>query len=846
MRALRSFTVRARLPEALIPLQELAFNLRWSWDNRTRDLFRWVDPQIWELTFHDPVRLLSLVGRQRLDQLAADPAFMGFLGEMNADLHRYLEAPRWFQNSPASPLRSVAYFSPEFGIAEALPQYSGGLGVLAGDHLKAASSLGVPLVGVGLMYRMGYFRQRLDSDGWQEERYPVLDPHGMALELVEGATVSVDLAGASLEAQVWLAQVGRVKLYMLDADVDANDDELRAVTDRLYGGGSEHRVRQEILLGIGGVRALEAVGTDTQVFHTNEGHAGFLGLERIRKLITSHGLSWEEAIEAVRSGTVFTTHTPVSAGIDRFPRDLMETYFSGWADECGVSIDTLMSLGHFPGESPTDPFNMAVMGLRLAGKSNGVARLHGQTSREMFQSLWSHVPTEEVPIGSITNGVHGRTWVSSQMDDLYSKYVSPAWDDAGSEEWARIDDARDDELWRAREQGREALVNFVRERFRKSLQDRGVSVSDAAWTDDVLDPRFLIVGFSRRFATYKRATLLLSQPERLRSLLLDEHQPLQLVFAGKAHPADDLGKDMISQIVRFSRDPAVRHRIAFVEDYDISVARMLYQGCDVWLNTPRRPMEASGTSGEKAALNGALNCSILDGWWDEMFDGANGWAISSAEAISDVDHRDEVEANSLFEIIERQIIPLYYDRRGGRFPRAWVGRIKASLRSLGPEVMASRMVRDYFREMYEPIATQSDALASDGYARARALSAWKRRVVAAWPDVKVVDVESDTSQATVDLGGEREVTVEVHLGSLTTDDVAVELLHGPVAAGDELSGTEIVRLQLSAPAGSRPEPVRYRGRFGCDQAGRHGYTVRIVPSHPDLAVPIEMGCVAWA
>jgi starch phosphorylase len=805
-----------------------------------------VDPQIWELTFHDPVRLLSLVGRQRLDQLAADPAFMGFLGEMNADLHRYLEAPRWFQNSPASPLRSVAYFSPEFGIAEALPQYSGGLGVLAGDHLKAASSLGVPLVGVGLMYRMGYFRQRLDSDGWQEERYPVLDPHGMALELVEGATVSVDLAGASLEAQVWLAQVGRVKLYMLDADVDANDDELRAVTDRLYGGGSEHRVRQEILLGIGGVRALEAVGTDTQVFHTNEGHAGFLGLERIRKLITSHGLSWEEAIEAVRSGTVFTTHTPVSAGIDRFPRDLMETYFSGWADECGVSIDTLMSLGHFPGESPTDPFNMAVMGLRLAGKSNGVARLHGQTSREMFQSLWSHVPTEEVPIGSITNGVHGRTWVSSQMDDLYSKYVSPAWDDAGSEEWARIDDARDDELWRAREQGREALVNFVRERFRKSLQDRGVSVSDAAWTDDVLDPRFLIVGFSRRFATYKRATLLLSQPERLRSLLLDEHQPLQLVFAGKAHPADDLGKDMISQIVRFSRDPAVRHRIAFVEDYDISVARMLYQGCDVWLNTPRRPMEASGTSGEKAALNGALNCSILDGWWDEMFDGANGWAISSAEAISDVDHRDEVEANSLFEIIERQIIPLYYDRRGGRFPRAWVGRIKASLRSLGPEVMASRMVRDYFREMYEPIATQSDALASDGYARARALSAWKRRVVAAWPDVKVVDVESDTSQATVDLGGEREVTVEVHLGSLTTDDVAVELLHGPVAAGDELSGTEIVRLQLSAPAGSRPEPVRYRGRFGCDQAGRHGYTVRIVPSHPDLAVPIEMGCVAWA
>ncbi len=852
--------MRARLPEALGPLQELAFNLRWSWDHRTRDLFRWVDPQIWELTFHDPVRLLSLVGRQRLEQLAADPAFMGFLGEMHDDLHRYLEAPRWFQNRAVSPLRGVAYFSPEFGIAEALPQYSGGLGVLAGDHLKAASSLGIPLTGVGLMYRLGYFRQHLDADGWQEERYPILDPHGMALELVDGVRVSVDIAGALLEAQVWRARVGRIDLYLLDADVDTNDDELRAVTDRLYGGGSEHRVRQEILLGIGGVRALEAAGVETQVFHTNEGHAGFLGLERIRKLITTEGLRWDEAIEAARSGTLFTTHTPVAAGIDRFPRALMERYFSRWADECAISIDTLMSLGHFPGENPTEPFNMAVMGLRLAAKSNGVARLHGRTSREMFQPLWPTVPPEETPIGSITNGVHGRTWVSSQMDDLFSKYVSPAWDEAGPGEWARINDARDDELWRAREQGRDALVSFVRERLRKALQDRGVSVSDAAWTDEILDPRYLIVGFSRRFATYKRATLLLSQPDRLRALLLNEQRPVQLVFAGKAHPADDLGKEMIAQIVRFSRDPTVRHRITFIEDYDISVARMMYQGSDVWLNTPRRPMEASGTSGEKAALNGALNCSILDGWWDEMFDGSNGWAISSAEAITDVEHRDEVEANSLFELLERQIVPLFYNRGGGRFPRDWVTRVKASLRSLGPKVMASRMVRDYLGEMYEPIAAQSDALAADGHARARALAAWKKRVTVAWPEVKV-EVEPDVAVGLVDLGAEREVTALVHLGSLTTDDVAVELLHGPVAAGDELTETEVVRLQLAdagvgaaKDSGAGADPggaggaggvVRYRGRFSCDQAGRHGYAVRVVPYHRDLVVPVEMGCVTW-
>ncbi len=511
-----------------------------------------------------------------------------------------------------------------------------------------------------------------------------------------------------------------------------------------------------------------------------------------------------------------------------------------------MTIDTLMSLGHFPDEPPNAPFNMAVMGLRLAGQSNGVAKLHGKTSREMFHELWPLVPVEETPIGSITNGVHGRTWVASQMGDLYSKYVSPAWDEAGGEEWDRIDDARDDELWRVREQGREALISFVRDRMRASLLDRGVSLTDAEWVDEILDPRFLIVGFSRRFATYKRATLLLSQPDRLRALLLDEQRPLQLVFAGKAHPADDLGKEMIAQIARFSHDPAVRHRFTFIEDYDISVARMMYQGSDVWLNTPRRPMEASGTSGEKAALNGALNCSILDGWWDEMFDGNNGWAISSAEGITDLAHRDEIEANSLFEVLERQIIPLFYDRSGARFPRGWATRMKASIRSLGPKVLASRMVRDYLEEMYEPTAKQSDLLAARGFARARELAAWKSRVLAAWPDVKVVDVDADVPAGPVDLGGEREVTVEVILGSLTTDDVAVELLHGPVVPGDELVSVEVVRLALESPASSPSGAVRYKGSFRCDTAGRHGYTVRIVPSHPDLGSPLEMGCIAWA
>ncbi|MGH9281488.1 MAG: alpha-glucan family phosphorylase [Acidimicrobiales bacterium] len=843
MKALRSFTVRAKLPPALAPLHELAMNLQWSWDGHTRNLFRWIDPATWEVTGHDPVRLLGLVGRERLEALAKDRAFMAFLTEVHGDLRTHLEAPLWFQDRAAGPLRAVAYFSPEFGIAEALPQYSGGLGVLAGDHLKAASGLGVPLIGVGLFYRQGYFRQELNADGWQQERYPSLDPHAMALTLVEGAEVSVDLAGTELHAQIWRADVGRVRLYLLDADVDENGAEGRLVTDRLYGGGTEHRLRQEILLGIGGVRVLDAMEETTQVFHTNEGHAGFLGLERIHRLMSGERLSFAEAVEAVRAGTIFTTHTPVPAGIDRFPRELMERYFKPWADACGVKFDELMALGHFPGEPADTPFNMAVMGLRLAGMSNGVSKLHGQVSRAMFSALWPDVPPEEGPVTSVTNGVHARTWVSDDMDDLLSRHMVPSWDEADAEMWSRVANARDDEVWRVREQNRERLVGFVRQRLRSAALARGVSESDVAWCDEVFDPRILTIGFARRFAAYKRATLLFSQPERLKALLLSPEHPVQIVYAGKSHPADDIGKEMIRQIVQFSRDPAVRHRIAFVEDYDIAVARTLLQGSDVWLNNPRRPQEACGTSGEKAALNGALNCSILDGWWDEMFDGENGWAISSAETIEDHARRDEVEANSLFEILEHQIVPLFYQRTEGFVPRRWVRRIKSSLVSLGPRATASRMVRDYVEQLYVPTAARADAIAAGGHARARALAQWKQRVTAHWDQVRIEGVESDAGVA--DLGTERTVEAAVSLGSLTTDDVAVQLAFGPVGPTDEIVAPHVVAMELDGHDGD-PARYRYEARFTLEQAGRYGYTVRVVPSHPDLATPVELGCVTWA
>ncbi len=842
MKALHSFTVRSKLPEPLEPLHELAMNLRWAWDGRTRDLFRWVDPAMWDAERHDPVRLLGLVSRARLETLATDPAFMSFLEEVHGDLERYLSASSWFQVRNGSDLRSVAYFSPEFGIAEALPQYSGGLGVLAGDYLKAASGLGLPLVGMGLFYRQGYFRQELNVDGWQQERYPVLDPHAMALTLVEGARVVVELAGVPLVAQVWRADVGRVRLYLLDTDIDENDPEGRLVTDRLYGGATEHRIRQEILLGVGGVRALDAVGVEPQVFHTNEGHAGFLGLERIRRLITEEGMSFAEAVEAVRSGTIFTTHTPVPAGIDRFPRELMLRYFKAWADECDVGFDQLMALGQLPGEPLEAPFNMAVMGLRLAGMANGVSQLHGEVSRKMFHALWPEVAPEEAPIGSVTNGVHDRTWVSPEMDDLLARYIVPGWNQADPAAWARLDTARDDELWRVREQGRERLVAFVRQRLKTSVLARGASQSDAAWCEEVLDPRILTIGFARRFAAYKRATLMLSQPERLKALLLSPDRPVQLVFAGKAHPADDTGKEIIRQIVQFSRDPEVRHRMVFVEDYDIAVARVLYQGCDVWLNNPRRPLEACGTSGEKAALNGALNCSILDGWWAEMFDGENGWAISSAETYEDLARRDEVEANSLYDILETQVVPLFYERLEGPVPRKWARRMKASLISLGPRVVASRMVRDYVEQMYEPVARRSDAMRASGYARARSLAAWKARVLAGWNEVHVDSVESGAAVA--ELGATQTVAASVRLGPLSDGDVAVQLLHGAVGPHDEISDVSLTDMHRSGHG--EDGVLRYVGRFSCEQAGRYGYAVRVVPAHLDLVTPVEMGCVAWA
>ncbi len=864
-------------------------NLRWSWHAQTRELFAAIDLASRELAQQDPVALLASVAQTRLTALAADAAFLRRLAEASDDLRDYLAEPRWYQaETGAGRLpAAIAYFSPEYGITAALPQYSGGLGILAGDHLKAASDLGVPLIGVGLLYRHGYFTQSLSIEGWQAERYPASDPNGLPLTLLRdeagnAVRVCVGLAdGTALAAQIWVAQVGRVPLLLLDSYVEENSPDLQEITDRLYGGGTEHRLRQELLLGIGGVRAVRAYCAITghpapEVFHTNEGHAGFLGLERIREYL-EQGLDFDVALELCRAGTVFTTHTPVPAGIDRFPRDLVAGQFTGPAGPgdqaysaayafaatnatahdagraAGLPLDRVLALGAetFADGDPA-VFNMAVMGMRLAQRVNGVSELHGKVSRSMFTGLWPGFDEDEVPITSITNGVHAPTWVAPELIAMASEdhadagAADPADDPAFWERAAR-DPAR---VWELRRLLRARLVAEARRRLRASWRQRGASDAELIWTDTVLDDDVLTIGFARRVPSYKRLTMMLHDPARLTALLLDRDRPVQIVVAGKAHPADDGGKQLIQQLVRFADHPQVRHRIVFLPDYDMAMARTLVQGCDVWLNNPLRPLEACGTSGMKAALNGGLNLSVLDGWWDEWYDGQNGWAIPSADGVTDPARRDEVEAAALYDLIGQSVAPLFYDTSKDGLPARWLEMVSHTLRTLGPRALATRMVRQYVTQMYAPAAVSSRRLegSADGTAGngepfdgARQLAAWKHRVTTAWPEVKVGHVEADDGDLSP--GGRLTVRASVTLGSLAPDDVTVEVVYGRAGESDEI--IDPVRSPLRLDAAATPDgTARYVGEAELGKPGPFGYTVRVLPSHQLLAGPAELGLVA--
>ncbi len=846
--------MHAAYPPELAELGTIVANLRWSWHAESVDLLASVDPDLWRSTGHDPGHMLAMVTPQRYRQLAGDRKFLRRLADLSDDLSEYLTQPRWYQQQQAQrPLpETIGYFSPEFGITEVLPQYSGGLGILAGDHLKAASDLGVPIIGVGLLYGAGYFRQSLSRDGWQLEHYPSLDPQGLpitALTDADGSPVRVSIAlpgSRTLHAAVWVAQVGRVPLLLLDSDIEDNDAEARLVTDRLYGGGPDHRLEQELLLGVGGVRAIRAYCAATgaaapSVFHTNEGHAGFLGVERIRELVETEGLGFDEALQAVRAGTVFTTHTPVPAGIDRFLRDLVAAHLSDLATHASMPAERILALG---AEQDPTIFNMAHMGLRLGQRANGVSLLHGEVSRGMFADLWPGFDTDDVPITSVTNGVHAPTWMSREILDVVEREVGAA-TIANGGDWDRVDRIGDAELWRVRNVLRERLVTEIRRRVHASGVQRGFGEAELGWVANAFDPDVLTMGFARRVPSYKRLTLMLRDPARLKKLLLDPERPVQIVIAGKSHPADDGGKQLIAQMVRFADDPEVRHRITFLPDYDIGMARYLYWGVDVWLNNPLRPLEACGTSGMKAALNGALNLSIMDGWWDEWFDGDNGWAIPSADGTADPDRRDDVEAHALYDLVENNVAPRFYDRTGdGGVPVRWVQMVRHTLKSLGPKVLASRMVAEYVDRLYAPAGESSQRMSADDYAAARELAAWTARVRDAWPAVAVLHVDSQLSgQGGAQVGDTMSLRAEVALGGLDPEDVTVEAVFGAVDPEDRLVSTSVAPLTIE---GAVDGTVRYEGDVPLETTGPFGYTVQVLPENPLLASSAELGVVATA
>jgi glycogen phosphorylase len=852
MKPIATFKVRPSLPEALKPLLPIAYNLRWSWDHAAIDLFRRLDRDLWETAGHNPVRVLGSLDQSVLESAANDDSFLSHLHGVSERLDAYLSSKgTWYHREHAADSDLlIAYFSLEFGVTECLSIFAGGLGVLAGDHLKASSDLGLPLVGVGLLYQEGYFRQYLNAAGWQQEATEDNDFHVLPIELVPNVQLHLQLPDGEVTARVWRAAVGRITLYLLDTNVPGNRPEHRAVTAQLYGGDLDMRIKQEMLLGVGGVRALDALGLRPTVYHMNEGHSAFLALELIRGLMENQHLSFTEATLLASSSMIFTTHTPVPAGHDYFPAGQMDHFFGDALRRLGVSRHDFLALGRQDASNDNEDFCMTVLALRMAAFSNAVSKLHGSVSRSMWNSIWRGLPESEVPIGYVTNGVHFRSWVSFEMNQLYDRYLGPKWreEPADPKLWQRTQSIPAGELWRTHERRRERLVGFARRRLQAQLKNRGASQSAIDEAEEVLSPDALTIGFARRFATYKRATLLLRDPERLARILNDAHRPVQIIYAGKAHPRDQWGKQFIKTIIDLAARPEFRRRLVFLEDYDVAITRYMVQGCDVWLNTPLRPQEASGTSGMKAQANGVLNVSTLDGWWDEAWQmgldsGTEvGWAIGKGESYQDPGYQDQVEAEALYQLLEKEIVPAFYERRADGLPRKWIDRMKTSIIRLCPEFNMHRMVMQYTDEYYLAAHRRHLRLRADNTARARNLAAWRTRVEAAWPRLQIKSVSNGNGE--FNLGNELPVSASVFLDVLTPDDVSVQILSGRVDAHGEIKSPEITPMESCANEDNNC--YRFQASLHTAKSGFFGYALRILPHHPDAVTPFMPLLITWA
>jgi len=851
MNQVRSFTVLPALPDTLKPLRDLAYNLWWTWNPDAIELFRRLDVDMWRELKHSPVGMLARLPQERLDRLARDPAYIASLSRVLDSLEVYIKRPGWFdENYCNEPLGTIAYFSAEFGLHECLPIYSGGLGVLAGDHLKSASDLGLPLIGMGLLYRQGYFHQYLTNDGYQFEDYPDLDFSLLPVTPVQDEDgkqlfITVDVGGRAVNVNIWKTQVGKIPLYLLDTNVPSNRPDDRDINARLYGGDQEMRIRQEIVLGIGGMRALAALGIDPAVCHMNEGHSAFLAVERVKQRMKRNNLNFEEAREIVATGTVFTTHTPIPAGIDTFPSPLVSKYLSSYCRDVGIGVEKLIELGRKNPIDSNEPFSMAVLALRLSYLSNGVSQIHGDVSRKMFSNVYPGVPIPEVPITSVTNGVHIRSWLARDMTHLFDQYLGPQWADDPFNEavWQRVDLIPDAELWRYHERLRERLVGFARRRLKQQLIARGAPPAEVDSSDEVLDPEALTLGFARRFAPYKRANLILYyDPDRLTKILSDPHKPVQVVVAGKAHPKDELGKELIKKIIEFSKKPALRNRIVFLEDYDMSIARLLIEGIDVWINTPIKLHEASGTSGMKVIPNGGINLSVLDGWWPEAFDGTNGWAIGDRRIYGNQDYQNFMEAESVYELLEKEIVPMFYDRSADGLPRRWITMMKSSMKTCCPVFNSNRMVREYTEHFYLPANRRWHRFSKDDFKVTRDVASWRHKLLDKWDQVNIESVEAEIPKETT-VGTELPVTANISLGSIDPQEVSVELFYGPVDARGMITTGNSAPMTCESQNGE--VTYRYFGTIPCEYSGQYGYALRIVPNHPEMAARYHVGLVRW-
>jgi starch phosphorylase len=716
--------------------------------------------------------------------------------------------------------------------------------------MKTSSDLGLPLVGVGLLYRQGYFQQMLNADGYQLESYPENDWYNMPVERKNNKDgqplkISVDLAGRQAVAQIWEVKVGRSSLYLLDTNIEENAQDIRNITAALYGGDKETRIQQEILLGIGGIRALRALGINPAATHMNEGHAAFLGLERIREIMTEKSFTFEEAKEAIWPTNIFTTHTPVPAGNERFDIPMMEKYFRTWPQILGISWKDFLGLGRIDTNDERETFCLTVMALKMAAYANGVAKLHGVVSREMWKSLWPGLPINEIPVGHVTNGVHPRTWISSGMLELLDRFFGPHFEDKPTDlsVWNRMERISDEELWRTHERRRERLVAFVRDRIREQYARTGAVERRMRQAEDALSPYALTLCFARRFATYKRGNLLLRDPERLLRLVRDNEKPVQLIFAGKAHPHDMPGKDLIRDIIHFAEKYDVTSRIVFVENYDIAVAKYLTSGADVWLNTPRRPMEASGTSGMKAAMNGVLNCSIMDGWWDEAYNPNVGWAIGHGEQYVDEKLQDDVESKALYDLLERDIIPLFYQRGRDGLPREWIRMMKNCMKEIGPSMSSHRMLMDYSNQFYFPALKNYRQLVKDDYAEAKSLAAYMTKLNLSWDKLRIIKIESN-AKPVMQRGDMLTVTAYIDLDQMSPDELLVELYHGTVSnQGRDIRNARIAAMKWLK---SEDDVNLFQVRIECEDTGQQGHTVRIMPKHNALIHPYRSGLIKWA